>query len=102
MVAGQDNAESPTRPRSPAQTLNTVADEASHPKILKLLRVAHKLNGQITDGDIIDAHALPETAFIDNRLTVKLTRQLEEPMIVARLVILSTKDNSTLTSLAPV
>ena len=88
MIARQDNAESPTRPRSPAQTLNTVADEASHSKILKLLRALHKLNGQITDSDIINAHALPETAFINNKLTAKLTRQLEEPMIVARLVIL--------------
>jgi E3 ubiquitin-protein ligase TRIP12 len=28
--------------------------------------------------------SLPESAFINNKLTAKLTRQLEEPMIVAR------------------
>lgn len=29
---------------------------------------------------------LPESAFVNNKLTAKLTRQLEEPMIVARCV----------------
>lgn len=31
---------------------------------------------------------LPDSAFVNNKLTAKLTRQLEEPMIVARQVIL--------------
>ena len=68
--------------------LNTVVDEASHSKIIKLLCTLHKLSGQIADGDIINAHALQETAFIDNGLAVRLTSQLVEPMFVTRLVIL--------------
>jgi E3 ubiquitin-protein ligase TRIP12 len=45
--------------------------------------VLHKLNTQIADEDIVTAQSLAETAFINNKLTAKLTRQLEEPMIVA-------------------
>ena len=55
--------------------------------ILQLLRLLHRLNAQIDD--ILDAskdlHVTPEalTQFINTKLTAKLNRQLEEPLIVA-------------------
>jgi E3 ubiquitin-protein ligase TRIP12 len=59
-------------------------------KILRLLRVLHRLNA---DGiEHVDSHmkiiTIPDSAFINNKLTAKLARQLEEIMILARLVIL--------------
>jgi E3 ubiquitin-protein ligase TRIP12 len=48
--------------------------------------VLHKLN--TLEGErsafIGDKRNLSEAAFVNNKLTAKLTRQLEEPMIVAR------------------
>ncbi|THH11305.1 hypothetical protein EW145_g739 [Phellinidium pouzarii] len=73
----------PSRARSPISPLTSLTDEASHSKILNLLRALHKLNADINVDDFLGAHPLPETAFINNKLTAKLTRQLEEPMIVA-------------------
>lgn len=35
-------------------------------------------------GFIAEKRNLPEASFVNNKLTAKLTRQLEEPMIVAR------------------
>jgi E3 ubiquitin-protein ligase TRIP12 len=35
-----------------------------------------------------DKQNLSDSAFVNNKLTAKLSRQLEEPMIVARLVLL--------------
>jgi E3 ubiquitin-protein ligase TRIP12 len=43
--------------------------------------VLHKLNAQSSDRP---GRRLPESGFVNNKLTAKLTRQLEEPMIVAR------------------
>ena len=73
--------------RAGSPSASAVPDDSSHSKILRLLRLLHKIN--------VDAHersspgvshqeVLPESAFINNKLTAKLTRQLEEPMIVAR------------------
>lgn len=66
-------------------SLNEVPTTAS---ILRLLRVLHMLNSRI--GDILagvkDApkpKAEPPTQFINTKLTAKLNRQLEEPLIVA-------------------
>ncbi|KAL1955735.1 hypothetical protein VTO42DRAFT_8133 [Malbranchea cinnamomea] len=55
--------------------------------ILQLLRVLHRLNSQtdyILDASK-DVHVTPEalTQFINTKLTAKLNRQLEEPLIVA-------------------
>ncbi|KAI5117508.1 hypothetical protein M0805_003913 [Coniferiporia weirii] len=75
--------DSPSRARSPVSSLASLPDEASYSKILKLLRVLHRLNADINDDSFSSARPLPETAFINNKLTAKLTRQLEEPMIVA-------------------
>ena len=60
---------------------------ATTSSILQLLRVLHRLNSQLDD--ILDAskdhHVTREalTQFINTKLTSKLNRQLEEPLIVA-------------------
>lgn len=63
-----------------------VPSDSPHAQILSLLRVLHKMNAESLESlSLRDrTSALPETAFINNKLTAKLTRQLEEPMIVAR------------------
>ncbi|KIJ55771.1 hypothetical protein M422DRAFT_152050 [Sphaerobolus stellatus SS14] len=66
------------RPSSPV--LSSIPIDAPHSKILRLLRVFHKLNEQ---GIGRSQNILQESAFVNNKLTAKLTRQLEEPMIVA-------------------
>ncbi|KAL4078725.1 hypothetical protein V8B97DRAFT_1933082 [Scleroderma yunnanense] len=75
----------PAKIRSPSPTLSSLPDEVPHVKILRLLRVLHKLNAAESERPTrpLDCRALPETAFVNNKLTAKLTRQLEEPMIVA-------------------
>jgi E3 ubiquitin-protein ligase TRIP12 len=59
-------------------------NDAPHSKILRLLRVLHQINACQRDKPGEQRNALPESSFINNKLTAKLTRQLEEPMIVAR------------------
>lgn len=75
-----------SRSRSPAPSLSSLPEDAPHAKILRLLRVLHRLNATEADRFVTAGpkRALPESAFINNKLTAKLTRQLEEPMIVAR------------------
>ncbi|KAG1723840.1 uncharacterized protein EDB91DRAFT_1340148 [Suillus paluster] len=70
--------------RSPSPTLSSLPDDAPHAKILRLLRVLHKLNAAEAQRPArpLDRRALSEATFINNKLTAKLTRQLEEPMIV--------------------
>ncbi|EKM50678.1 uncharacterized protein PHACADRAFT_264072 [Phanerochaete carnosa HHB-10118-sp] len=74
-----------SRSRSPAPSLSSLPEDAPHAKILRLLRVLYKLNA--VEAERVSSNApirtLPESAFINNKLTAKLTRQLEEPMIVA-------------------
>ncbi|KAH9924830.1 hypothetical protein B0H21DRAFT_781413 [Amylocystis lapponica] len=74
-----------SRSRSPGPSLSSLPDNASHAKILRLLRVLHKLNAQESERPTFlgPPRVLPESAFVNNKLTAKLTRQLEEPMIVA-------------------
>lgn len=83
-------SETVSRIRSPSPTLSSLPDDAPHAKILRLLRVLHKLNAVEAERPPrpLERYTLPESAFINNKLTAKLTRQLEEPMIVARFVIL--------------
>ncbi|KAF8576807.1 hypothetical protein K439DRAFT_1366247 [Ramaria rubella] len=69
-----------SRDRSSSPMLSSVPLDAPHAKILRLLRVFHKLNAQGSDRL---GRNLVESAFVNNKLTAKLTRQLEEPMIVA-------------------
>lgn len=63
-------------------SLTSLPDDAPHSKILKLLRVLHKLNVKIPENRT-GLQGVPESGFVNNKLTAKLTRQLEEPMIVA-------------------
>lgn len=64
------------------------ADEQSS-KILRLLKVLYRLNAEgverLESGQKLVA--LPDSAFVNNKLTAKLTRQLEEIMILARSVL---------------
>ncbi|KAJ3559621.1 hypothetical protein NM688_g224 [Phlebia brevispora] len=74
-----------TRSRSPVPSLSSLSEDAPHAKILRLLKVLHKLNANETErvAPATSRRALLESAFVNNKLTAKLTRQLEEPMIVA-------------------
>ncbi|KAG6812730.1 hypothetical protein H0H92_000947 [Tricholoma furcatifolium] len=78
-------SDSENKNRSPSPTLASIPEDAPHAKILRLLRVLHRLNTMETERIVFsrDKRNLPETAFVNNKLTAKLTRQLEEPMIVA-------------------
>lgn len=72
--------------RSPTPSLSSLPEDAPHAKILRLLRVLHKMNVLEAERStfIGDKRNVPEAAFVNNKLSAKLTRQLEEPMIVAR------------------
>lgn len=74
------------RSRSPSPSLSSLPEDAPHAKILRLLRMLHKLNVQESERatPLIAKRILPSSAFVNNKLSAKLTRQLEEPMIVAR------------------
>ncbi|KAF9047194.1 hypothetical protein BDZ89DRAFT_1058246 [Hymenopellis radicata] len=73
------------RNRTQSPPLSSLPEDAPHAKILRLLRVLHQLNTMESErvGFSGDKRALGEAAFVNNKLTAKLTRQLEEPMIVA-------------------
>lgn len=77
-----------TKNRSPSPSLSSLPDDAPHAKILRLLRVLNQLNTLEAERSVFvgEKRNLPDSAFINNKLTAKLSRQLEEPMIVARYV----------------
>lgn len=52
-------------------------------EILKLLSVLHTINMDHSDTSSLTSIGIGEASFINNKLTAKLNRQLEEPMIVA-------------------
>lgn len=83
-----DSIESSLKTRSPSPSISSLPEDAPHTKILRLLRVLNKLNTYESERSIFigDKRNLPESTFVNNKLTAKLTRQLEEPMIVARYV----------------
>jgi len=86
-----DNGEQSPRARSGAGiALSSLAEDAAHAQILRLLRVLHQINTAEAEKLTFagEKRNLPESAFVNNKLTAKLTRQLEEPMIVARYVSL--------------
>jgi E3 ubiquitin-protein ligase TRIP12 len=87
--ARPDGAEGSSKSRSPSPTLSSLPEDAPHAKILRLLRVLHQLNTLEAERSVFigEKRNLPDSAFVNNKLTAKLTRQLEEPMIVARLVL---------------
>ncbi|KAJ8502395.1 hypothetical protein ONZ45_g11808 [Pleurotus djamor] len=70
-----------SRSRQTNPILTSLPDDAPHSKILRLLRVLHQVN--VMESERSPFPQLQESAFINNKLTAKLTRQLEEPMIVA-------------------
>lgn len=88
MTARTDATDSTSKNRSSTPTLSSLPDDAPHAKILRLLRVLCHLNTFEAERLAFpgDKRNLPDSAFVNNKLTAKLTRQLEEPMIVARCV----------------
>ncbi|KAI0060670.1 hypothetical protein BV25DRAFT_1954506 [Artomyces pyxidatus] len=78
-----ETSSSSSRSRSPALPISSLPEDAPHAKILRLLRVLHKLNVVESERTTIIKRNLPESSFVNNKLSAKLTRQLEEPMIVA-------------------
>ncbi|KAF8262629.1 hypothetical protein EI94DRAFT_1773142 [Lactarius quietus] len=78
-----ETSEPVARSRSPTPSLSSLPEDAPHAKILRLLRVLHKLNVVEAERQYNPNRSLPESAFVNNKLSAKLTRQLEEPMIVA-------------------
>jgi E3 ubiquitin-protein ligase TRIP12 len=78
-----ETSEPVTRSRSPTPSLSSLPEDAPHAKILRLLRVLHRLNVVEAERQHHSNRNLPESAFVNNKLSAKLTRQLEEPMIVA-------------------
>ncbi|CAN8097857.1 unnamed protein product [Discula destructiva] len=71
---------------------NAPASLAKYPttvSILRLLKMLHNLNANIDDvivmenKDALKLHIEPLTQFVNTKLTAKLNRQLEEPLIVA-------------------
>ncbi|KAI0287813.1 hypothetical protein BC826DRAFT_1093244 [Russula brevipes] len=80
---GSESSESVSRSRSPTPSLSSLPEDAPHAKILRLLRVLHRLNVVEAERQHHSNRNLPESAFVNNKLSAKLTRQLEEPMIVA-------------------
>ncbi|THH12821.1 hypothetical protein EW146_g7335 [Bondarzewia mesenterica] len=80
---GRGEASEASRSRSPTPILSSLPEDAPHAKILRLLRVLHKLSVKEAERPTIVKRDLPESSFVNNKLTAKLSRQLEEPMIVA-------------------
>ncbi|KAI5475050.1 E3 ubiquitin-protein ligase TRIP12, partial [Pseudohyphozyma bogoriensis] len=65
---------------------SSIPSDSQQAKILQLLWVLHSINseyGDTPESQTGPAPGLPESAFTNNKLTAKLNRQLEEPMIVA-------------------
>ncbi|KAJ2934030.1 hypothetical protein H1R20_g3045, partial [Candolleomyces eurysporus] len=71
--------------RSATPSLSSLPEDAAPSKILRLLRVLSQLNTLEAERSTFgpDKRSLPDSAFVNNKLSAKLTRQLEEPMIVA-------------------
>jgi E3 ubiquitin-protein ligase TRIP12 len=85
-TARADSVEGGTKNRPSSPMLSSLPEDAPHANILRLLRVLHRLNALEGERSVFarEKRTLPESAFVNNKLTAKLTRQLEEPMIVAR------------------
>ncbi|KAJ7702191.1 hypothetical protein B0H17DRAFT_1127779 [Mycena rosella] len=83
--ARPEGAEGTSKSWSPSPTLSSLPEDPPHAKILRLLRVLHQLNTLEAERSVFigEKRNLPGSAFVNNKLTAKLTRQLEEPMIVA-------------------
>ncbi|KAG8692329.1 Ubiquitin fusion degradation protein 4, partial [Ceratobasidium sp. 395] len=84
-VPGPPPAQSGNRVEAVPTSESALSADSAHIQILRLLRVLHKMNLMAKDRVTMETPGvvLPESAFVNNKLTAKLTRQLEEPMIVA-------------------
>ncbi|PWY98154.1 hypothetical protein BCV70DRAFT_165703 [Testicularia cyperi] len=89
-TAKENGGATPEPASAPSATIElppSVSKEAPYAKLLQLLAVLHQLNSEWHEAKQAQAMgtaaALDESAFVNNKLTAKLNRQLEEPMIVA-------------------
>nr|XP_019045516.1 E3 ubiquitin-protein ligase TRIP12 [Kwoniella bestiolae CBS 10118]OCF24446.1 E3 ubiquitin-protein ligase TRIP12 [Kwoniella bestiolae CBS 10118] len=86
-VEGPAKSDTPLEAPSPASVTSSFPAglEPGTPtsKILRLLRVVHNLSVDGKDALGISDNFLDENLFVNNKLTAKLTRQLEETMIIA-------------------
>lgn len=84
MTSAEPALDAPS-PASVTSALPTALDpETPTSKILRLLRVVHNLSVDGRDAAGRGDSSLDESLFVNNKLTAKLTRQLEETMIIAR------------------
>jgi E3 ubiquitin-protein ligase TRIP12 len=81
----RESTESSFKSRSHHPVISSLPTDAPHTKILNLLRFLYRMNSLEREGNTgpIKQETLADAAFMNNKLTAKLTRQLEEPMIVA-------------------
>lgn len=75
---------SPTSPGLPL----SLHEHPTTSKILRLLNILHEMNANLDDvlddsKDNLEVKAEPVSLFVNTKLTAKLNRQLEEPLIVA-------------------
>ncbi|KAL8280298.1 hypothetical protein RQP46_007215 [Phenoliferia psychrophenolica] len=78
----RDSPEPSSRDEGMLKTLPaSIPAESQQATILQLLWVLHTINSDYADPQL--AAGLAEGSFVNNKLTAKLNRQLEEPMIVA-------------------
>lgn len=78
-------------PESPANSLGLPPSLSEHPitaSILRLMSILHQMNANLEDVLLdkqgsINLNSEPLTQFVNTKLTAKLNRQLEEPLIVA-------------------
>lgn len=78
-------------PESPANSLGLPPSLSEHPvtaSILRLMSILHQMNANLEDVLLdkqgsVDLNSEPLTQFVNTKLTAKLNRQLEEPLIVA-------------------
>ena len=56
-----------------------MSTDSAHIQILRLLKILHKMNLMAKDRVSVDTAGviLPESAFVNNKLTAKLARQLD-------------------------
>ncbi|GAA5888057.1 hypothetical protein JCM5296_005418 [Sporobolomyces johnsonii] len=61
----------------------SIPADSQQAKILQLLHVLRNVSADYGENDLGTGVGLADTAFVNSKLTAKLNRQLEEPMIVA-------------------
>jgi E3 ubiquitin-protein ligase TRIP12 len=72
-------------PASASALPSSLAIESSQATILRMMRVIHALNSEYADKLRVEqSRILSESAFVNNKLTAKFVRQLDELIIVAR------------------